>query len=200
MRWASSADSSAQVGGVGTPAACSSRLVIDLSTLRSIARASLVTGTPNSRSACSTPEALGHLLEAAAGDAAHEHGVGQRGAEARQHEAVPGVAGVDAAVGEIEAAADRACARAARACSCRVCQPVSSVMIATRAPRSRCTATDPPRGCGPAWQGREGAPARPMPGARPVATLKLRVMRSSGCAAAPCSAGRHARSGPSRGG
>jgi len=41
MRCACACDSVAQVGGVGTAAACSSRLVIDLSTLRSMARASL---------------------------------------------------------------------------------------------------------------------------------------------------------------
>jgi hypothetical protein len=40
-RRACSMDSVAQVGGVGTPAARSSRLVIDLSTVRSMARASL---------------------------------------------------------------------------------------------------------------------------------------------------------------
>ena len=40
-RCAAAADSMAQVGGVGTPAACSSTLVMDLSTLRSMARASL---------------------------------------------------------------------------------------------------------------------------------------------------------------
>ena len=40
-RCANAADSPAQVGGVGTPRRCSSKLVIDLSTLRSIARASL---------------------------------------------------------------------------------------------------------------------------------------------------------------
>ena len=51
---------------------------------------------------------LGHLLEAAAGDAAHQHGVRQSVAEAGQHEAVPGLRGVDAAVGEIDAATRRA--------------------------------------------------------------------------------------------
>jgi hypothetical protein len=40
-RCASAGDSIAHVGGVGTPAACSSRLVMALSTLRSMARASL---------------------------------------------------------------------------------------------------------------------------------------------------------------
>ena len=39
--WAAMRAVASFIGGVGTPAACSSRLVIDLSTLRSIARASL---------------------------------------------------------------------------------------------------------------------------------------------------------------
>ena len=76
-------------------------------------------------------EAQGHLLEAAAGDAAHDHRIGQPAAEAGDHQAVP---------------AQRRCRCGSRpgrrsgrsqprarsaACSWRVCQPVSSVMIAT---------------------------------------------------------------------
>src|SRR5262249_28713092 len=47
--------STVQVGGVAMPARSRQKLVIDLSTQRSIARASLYTHTPSSRSACSTP-------------------------------------------------------------------------------------------------------------------------------------------------
>src|SRR5262249_39170453 len=47
-----------QVGGVGIPARCSRKLVIDLSTQRSTTRASLHTGTPSSRSACRTPSRM----------------------------------------------------------------------------------------------------------------------------------------------
>ena len=51
---------------------------------------------------------LGHLLEAAAGQAAHQHRVGQISAKARQHQAVPGgpamASAIDVAVGQIDAA------------------------------------------------------------------------------------------------
>ena len=49
---------SLQVAGVGMPCLCSRKLVIDLSTQRSMARASLCTGTPSSRRACSTPSRM----------------------------------------------------------------------------------------------------------------------------------------------
>src|SRR5579862_8553739 len=55
MARASSYDSVVQVAGVAMPARDSRKLVIDLSTQRSIARASFQTGTPSSRNACSTP-------------------------------------------------------------------------------------------------------------------------------------------------
>src|SRR5262249_55069746 len=55
---ASAGFSIAQVGGVGRPARCSRKLVIDLSTQRSMARASLTTGTPSAGRACSTPSGL----------------------------------------------------------------------------------------------------------------------------------------------
>src|SRR5262249_30927642 len=48
-------DSTAQVAGVGMPARASRKLVADLSTQRSMARASLMTGTPLSRNACRIP-------------------------------------------------------------------------------------------------------------------------------------------------
>ncbi len=47
--------STVQLGGVGSPARASRKLVVDLSTQRSMARASFSTGTPSSRSACRRP-------------------------------------------------------------------------------------------------------------------------------------------------
>jgi hypothetical protein len=53
-------------------------------------------------------EALRDLLETAAGDAAHQHRIGQLAAEARQRQAVPRQRSVDSAVGQVDAAADSA--------------------------------------------------------------------------------------------
>src|SRR5260370_93680 len=52
---AASGDSTAQVAGVAIPIRASRKLVVDLSTQRSMARASLTTGTPFSRNACRIP-------------------------------------------------------------------------------------------------------------------------------------------------
>ena len=84
MARAASAPSTVQVGGVGRPARASRKLVVDLSTQRSIARASFHTGTPQLAQRVQHAEPARHLLEAAAGDGADEHRVGQRGIEAGQ--------------------------------------------------------------------------------------------------------------------
>ncbi len=55
---AASANSIVQVGGVGKPARVSRKLVMDLSTQRSMARASFQTTTPSSANACNTPSRL----------------------------------------------------------------------------------------------------------------------------------------------
>ena len=77
-------------------------------------------------------EPLGHLLEAAAGDAAHQRRVGQLAAEAGD---APGRARRRVvSMRQSARSTQRPTAPRARsaACSWRVCQPISSVMIAMR--------------------------------------------------------------------
>src|SRR6266446_2958225 len=67
----------------------------------------------------------------------------------------------------------QSCAPASRALCTRSMSTCSagSLAIMTLAPRRTSTFVDPPRGCGPAWLGHEGAPAWPLPGARPARSL-----------------------------
>ena len=76
-----------RVRGVGMPALCSRNVVADLSTQRSMARASFQTRTPLSRKRMQEAEAEGDLLQRALRDRAHEHGVRQLAVKARNVDA-----------------------------------------------------------------------------------------------------------------
>ena len=61
--------------GVGMPALAIRKLVVDLSTQRSIARASFQTGTPKLAQRMQNAQPHGHRLKRAAGNSSHDHGV-----------------------------------------------------------------------------------------------------------------------------
>ena len=69
--------------GVGMPARASRKLVIDLSTQRSIARASFHTMTPSSRSACSMPSRIVTASKLPPDIVRTQHGVGQPASKPR---------------------------------------------------------------------------------------------------------------------
>ena len=79
-----------QVQGVGMPARCRKKVVVDLSTQRSMARASFHTVTPSSRKRMQHAEIERDLLEAAARHEQHERALRQMVAEAWDGEPGPG--------------------------------------------------------------------------------------------------------------
>ena len=97
----------AKVSGVGIPCLCRRKLVVDLSTQRSMLRAELTTGTPISASACSTPSRSVTASNVPRPMARTSARSGNCGAETRNDDAVR-PARVEAAGGEPHRHAPRA--------------------------------------------------------------------------------------------